>query len=171
MENAPKSPIPALVFRNCSAVVAKLKLERLSGVPVDLNHNRRTQDWKFPAMDLAVSANPEISQFPASYDLPRQISTGGSDGRPPLIHHPTRPIGTTSRSSLIHSRQASLNGLSIRESLIDLDMGLPEGAASSARPSTANSDTGSTFSDQIAVGKTRFPVRPAIARGFARGYY
>lgn len=120
--------------------------------PVDVNHNRRTQDWKFPAMELPVSADPAISQFPASYDLPRQISTGGSDGRPPLTHHPTRPIGTASRSSLIHSRQASRNGLSIRESLIDLDMSLHEVAASSARPSTANSVTGSTSSDQIASG-------------------
>ena len=120
--------------------------------PVDVNHNRRTQGWKFPAMELPVSADPAISQFPASYDLPRQISTGGSDGRPPLIHHPTRPIGTASRSSLIHSRQASLNGLSIRESLIDLDMSLPEVAASSARSLTVNSDTGSTSSDQIASG-------------------
>jgi hypothetical protein len=33
MGNAPKSPIPVLVFRNCSAVVAKF---RLSGVGVRL---------------------------------------------------------------------------------------------------------------------------------------
>jgi hypothetical protein len=32
MENAPKSLIPILVFRNYSAVVAKFRFERLSGL-------------------------------------------------------------------------------------------------------------------------------------------
>jgi hypothetical protein len=34
MGNSPESPIPALVFRNCSAVVAKFRVERLSSVGV-----------------------------------------------------------------------------------------------------------------------------------------
>jgi hypothetical protein len=34
MENAPKSPIPILIFRNYSAVVAKFRFEQLSGAGV-----------------------------------------------------------------------------------------------------------------------------------------
>ena len=47
-------------------------------------------------------------------------------------------------------QQSSLDQQSNRESLIDLDMGLPDVVAPYTRPSTANSDTGSTSSDQMA---------------------
>jgi hypothetical protein len=34
MQNALKTPNPTLVFRNCGVIVAKFKVERLSGVGV-----------------------------------------------------------------------------------------------------------------------------------------
>jgi hypothetical protein len=97
----------------------------------DININRRTQDWKFPVISPPESADPEISRFPADCDLPRPTVIADTGSRPALICYPIEPT---------------------RGSLIDLDMSLPDVIAPYARPSTANSDTGSTNSDQTASG-------------------
>ena len=120
--------------------------------PADVNPNRRTQDWKFPSMAPPASADPELSRFPTSYDLPRPSITPGSGGRPALVHHPTEPIGAPFAGSLLNTQQATMERLSMRESLIDLDMSMPDPIPSYTRPSTANSDTGSATSEQMTSG-------------------
>lgn len=110
--------------------------------PADINPNRRTQDWKFPSMEAPpASADPEVSMF---RNIPRPPITPGLGGRPALMHHPTEPIGAFS-GGLANAGPARQ---SMRESLIDLDMGMPD-MADYPRPSTAESDAGSTTSDHV----------------------
>lgn len=119
--------------------------------PADINTNRRTQDWKFPSMAPPASADPELSRFPpTSYELPRPIVTPGSGGRPTLVHHPTEPIGTFG-GGLLGPTQSAMGRMSMRESLIDLDMSLPDTIPEIRRPSTANSDV-SASSEQMTSG-------------------
>lgn len=118
--------------------------------PADINPNRRTQDWKFPSMAPPASADPEVSRFPTAYDLPRPPVTPGSNGRPALVHHPTEPMGAQF-GGLLGTTQAAPNRVSMAESLIDLDMSMPD-TYPGVRPSTANSDAGSATSEQMASG-------------------
>lgn len=122
--------------------------------PADINNNRRTQDWKFPTMAPPASADPELSRFPTSYEIPRPTITPGSGGRPALIHHPTEPVGAFG-AGLLGPTQAPVDRLSMRESLIDLDMSLPDLipdiVPELVRPSTASSDVGSESSDSRAT--------------------
>jgi hypothetical protein len=115
--------------------------------PADINNNRRTQDWKFPTMAPPASADPEISRFPNTYDIPRPAVTPGLVDRPALIHHPTEPVGAF--GGILGSAQSAMDRMSMRESLIDLDMSLPDPIPEFTRPSTANSDVGSTTSEQM----------------------
>ena len=119
--------------------------------PADINTNRRTQDWKFPTMAPPASADSETSRFPVNYDLPHPTVTPGSGARPALIHHPTEPIGGAFGGNIQSVQQATMERLSMRESLIDLDMSMPDEITipSFTRPSTANSDTGSSTSEQL----------------------
>ncbi|KAH7364528.1 hypothetical protein BKA65DRAFT_491552 [Rhexocercosporidium sp. MPI-PUGE-AT-0058] len=116
--------------------------------PAETNNNRRTQDWKFPSMAPPASADPELSRFPTTYEVPRPLMTPGSGGRPALIHHPTEPLGAFS-GGLAPTVAAPIERLSMRESLIDLDMSMPEPIPDFRRPSTANSDVGSATSEQM----------------------
>ena len=118
--------------------------------PADVNPNRRTQDWKFPAMAPPASADLEVSRFPESYELPRPAITPASGGRPALIHHPTEPLSSAFAGRL--AQQTTMDRLSMRESLIDLDMSMPDAVPTYSRPSTANSDAGSATSEQMALG-------------------
>jgi hypothetical protein len=120
--------------------------------PADINTNRRTQDWKFPTMAPPASADPELSRFPTSYDLSRPAVNPSSGARPALVHHPTEPIGAGFGGSHINAQQATMDRLSMRESLIDLDMSMPDPIPTYTRPSTANSDTGSATSEQMMSG-------------------
>ncbi|PQE10099.1 serine threonine- kinase nak1 protein [Rutstroemia sp. NJR-2017a BVV2] len=115
--------------------------------PADINPNRRTQDWKFPSMAPPASADPELSRFPSSYDVPRPAFTPGSGGRPPLVHHPTEPLGSGFGGGFAGT-QTAMERMSVRESLIDLDMSLPDPVPEFARPSTAQSDTISISSER-----------------------
>ncbi|PQE03382.1 serine threonine- kinase nak1 protein [Rutstroemia sp. NJR-2017a BBW] len=120
--------------------------------PADINPNRRTQDWKFPSMAPPASADPELSRFPSSYEVPRPAFTPGSGGRPPLVHHPTEPLGSGFGGSFAGT-QPAMERMSVRESLIDLDMSLPDpvpefAVPEFARPSTAQSDTISISSER-----------------------
>ncbi|KAF4611387.1 hypothetical protein G7Y89_g15626 [Cudoniella acicularis] len=117
--------------------------------PADINPNRRTQDWKFPSMVPPASADAEVSRFPTNYDVPRPAVTSGVGGRPSLVHHPTEPLGASSNGGLLGSSQPALDRRSMAESLIDLDMSMPETYIDIQRPSTANSDVGSTTSEQM----------------------
>lgn len=140
--------------------------------PAEVANNRRTQDWKFPSMANPASADPEVSRFPTTFEFPRPMVTPGSGGRPALMHHPTEPIGAfgglvsgppaverqSMRESLIDldmSRQSlidlDMSRQSMRESLIDLDMSMPD-PIPEFRPSTANSDVGSTTSENTTSG-------------------
>ena len=118
--------------------------------PAETNNNRRTQDWKFPSMAAPASAEPELSRFPTTYEVPRPLKTPGSGGRPALIHHPTEPLGAFGGG--LGPVQPTLERLSMRESLIDLDMSMPESVPEFRRPSTANSDVGSATSEQMTSG-------------------
>jgi serine/threonine protein kinase len=118
--------------------------------PADVNPNRRTQDWKFPTMVPPASADPEVSRFPMVYDVPYPSVTPGSGDRPALVHHPTEPLGAFG-GGLMGQSQPTLDRLSMRESLIDLDMSMPDVIPdifpSDGRPSTASSDVESETSD------------------------
>ncbi|CAL3963961.1 unnamed protein product [Diplocarpon coronariae] len=119
--------------------------------PAEINTNRRTQDWKFPSMAPPASADPGLSRFSTSYDAARPLVTpAGSGGRPALIHHPTEPVGTF--GGALGSTNSQAERLSMRESLIDLDMSLPDLVSDFGRPSTANSDVGSATSEHKASG-------------------
>ena len=118
--------------------------------PAETNNNRRTQDWKFPSMAPPASADPELSRFPTSYEIPRPTMTPGSGGRPALVHHPTEPVGAFG-GGLLGPTQAAMERLSMRESLIDLDMSVPDLVPDVipelSRPSTASSEVGSESSE------------------------
>jgi len=84
--------------------------------PVDINANRRTQDWKFPTTATPTSAGREVSP----------IYTKKESGNLPLLSHSQiGPIGPVSDNSHLGSSQ---NAISARESLIDLDMSMPDSA-------------------------------------------
>jgi hypothetical protein len=118
--------------------------------PAETNNNRRTQDWKFPSMAPPASADPELSRFPTSYEMPRPAVTPSSGGRPTLMHHSTEPLGAFGGG--LAGTAPPTERLSMRESLIDLDMSLPDPIPEFRRPSTANSDVGSTTSEQMNAG-------------------
>lgn len=110
------------------------------------NLNRRTQDWKFPS-GASSSTDPETSRFPNIPDMTRPSGTLGFDGGPTLIHHPTEPVGH-GFNNFVTSVPTSPT-MSSRESLIDLDFGLPdttpEHVPELSRPSTAGSTTSNEF--------------------------
>jgi serine/threonine protein kinase len=109
--------------------------------PADLNHNRRTQEWKFPTMAAPpASANPEMFRFPFHEE------SSESNGPPPLIHYPAEPVGFLSEPYDLAPQPPQDNRASVG-SLIDLDEGLamPE----LTRPSTANSDVASVTGSDI----------------------
>ncbi|KAK3939669.1 STE/STE20/YSK protein kinase [Diplogelasinospora grovesii] len=118
--------------------------------PADLgpNINRRTQDWKFPAFPPPASANPEMSRFPFNEPGPGSNSAG----RPPLIHHPTDPVGMHSQPAydLLPAPTQPQNNRPVSVgSLIDLDESLPDSMPELTRPSTANSDVVSVSGSDI----------------------
>ncbi|TGO52267.1 hypothetical protein BCON_0144g00040 [Botryotinia convoluta] len=120
--------------------------------PADINPNRRTREWKFPAMVPPASADPEVSRFPPStYEVPKPAFTPGIGGRPGLIHHPTEPLGGFSGGLPPAEIHTGMPRLSFRESLIDLDMSMPDPVPAFnpdfGRPSTADSDAISILSD------------------------
>ncbi|KFY31061.1 hypothetical protein V493_01425 [Pseudogymnoascus sp. VKM F-4281 (FW-2241)] len=114
------------------------------------NPNRRTRDWKFPSAQ-AASSDVEISRFPNTTAPVRPPVTLGSGGRPKLVHHPTEPLGVGFNNFMASAPTSPRQ--SIRESLIDLDFGLPDAAPEyvpeyvpdyvpePSRPSTADSAT------------------------------
>ena len=124
--------------------------------PVDIGNNRRTQDWKFPSFPPA-SADPEMSRFPTSFDTSRSAFTPSSGGRPALIHHPTEPVGNGfgGELSLI---QPSMDRLSMRNSLIDLDLSMADPIPEYRRPSTAISDAGSATSEHTTTNANPFEL-------------
>ncbi|KAF5875443.1 putative serine threonine-protein kinase nak1 protein [Botrytis fragariae] len=120
--------------------------------PADINPNRRTREWKFPAMVPPASADPEVSRFPPStYEVPKPAFTPGIGSRPGLIHHPTEPLGGFSGGLPPAEIHSGMPRLSFRESLIDLDMSMPDPVPAFnpdfGRPSTADSDAISIISD------------------------
>lgn len=108
--------------------------------PADFNPNRRTQDWKFPTMAPPASANPEMSRFPFHEER------SDFSARPPLIHHPTDPIGLLPEPYDLAPPPSFDNRASVG-SLIDLDesLAMPD----PPRPSTANSDVASVTGSDI----------------------
>jgi len=131
--------------------------------PADIGNNRRTQDWKFPSFPPA-SADPEMSRFPTSFEVPRPAFTPGSGGRPALIHHPTEPVGNGFGGEL-NSVQPNIDRLSMRNSLIDLDSAMADPIPEYRRPSTAISDAGSATSEH-----TTTTVNPFELEGHAPQY-
>jgi hypothetical protein len=118
------------------------------------NPNRRTRDWKFPSAP-AASSDVETSRFPNTAAPVRPPVTLGSGGRPKLVHHPTEPLGVGFNNFMASAPTSPRQ--SIRESLIDLDFGLPDSAPEyvpdyapdyapePSRPSTADSTTSNEF--------------------------
>ncbi len=116
--------------------------------PADMPTNRRTQDWKFPAMPPPASANPEMSHF--SFNEDRSSGTPGSGSRPSLVHHPTDPMTLAAQNYDLMVPRAQENRISV-SSLIDLDESLPDPLPDLTRPSTANSDAGSVAGSDIGM--------------------
>ncbi|CAD6504289.1 BgTH12-06022 [Blumeria graminis f. sp. triticale] len=101
--------------------------------------NRRTQDWKFPTMPAVSEAYRSPQDFEAE-DL--------IDPRPSLVHHTTEPVSMF--GGAMRSPASATDRMSI-QSLIDLDMSLPEPIRGSPRPSTGLSETGSITSEPAAI--------------------
>lgn len=107
--------------------------------PADFKTNRRTQDWKFPSMAPPASANPEMSRFPFQDDRPTAAPPPpmplsipyGPDERPPLLHHPTDPLGMHSEPYDMMSRSQIQDNRASVGSLIDLDASLARASVGS----------------------------------------
>ncbi|PMD46103.1 kinase-like protein [Hyaloscypha variabilis F] len=93
--------------------------------PEDNNSNRHTKDWKFPAMAPPASADPIHTHFTTTYELPESAIRPSSSDRPTLIHRATEPISNGFEDTLMPSRSV-MNRMSMRDSLIDLDMSMPD---------------------------------------------
>lgn len=117
-----------------------------SSDPADMSSsNRRTRDWKFPTMPPPASANPEMFRFPPTTD-----STTPSSARPPLIHHPTEPHGTSiGFNDLAPPSTGSADNRASVGSLIDLDMSFADSGADYTRPSTSHSDVASISGSEV----------------------
>lgn len=107
--------------------------------PVDMNNNRRTQDWKFPSMAPPASVAPEMFRFPFNDDATR----------PPLIHHPTEPLQQTPQFNDLEVPQSTMDNRASVGSLIDLDMSLADPPMEYPRPSTSHSDVGSIAGSEV----------------------
>ena len=116
--------------------------------------NRKTQEWKFPSMVPPASASAGMTSFPFNRDEDPHLASMGEwkfpapGDRPPLLHHPTEPIGVSPlyNDNLMVPRAASQQGNRVSMgSLIDLDESLPDQppVGEYHRPSTANSDVAS----------------------------
>ncbi|KAA8570372.1 hypothetical protein EYC84_002665 [Monilinia fructicola] len=121
-----------------------------------------------------ASADPEVSRFPSNYEVPKPVSTPGVGGRPALIHHPTEPLGEFGGGlppSEIHTGMARL---SVRESLIDLDMSMPDSIPAFnpdfGRPKTADSDAISILSDSGQPPLTSSTLNPFELEHHASSY-
>ncbi|KAJ9142210.1 STE/STE20/YSK protein kinase [Pleurostoma richardsiae] len=114
--------------------------------PEMLNNNRKTQEWKFPVMAPPASANPDVSHFPFAEDGLSVAAT--SAPRPPLIHHPTDPVGLQSQGYDLMVPRPQDNRMST-SSLIDLDESLPDPVPDLTRPSTSHSDVGSIAGSDV----------------------
>ncbi|ESA43904.1 polarity-defective 6, variant 2 [Neurospora crassa OR74A] len=124
--------------------------------PADMpmNINRRTQDWKFPSMAAPpASAHPEMSRFPWNEERSND-SHNDNFVRPPLIHHPTDPLGFQSTGYDSMPPKPPVDNRVSVGSLIDLDESLPMPTndftnREYTRPSTANSDAASVSGSEI----------------------
>jgi len=112
--------------------------------PATANNNRRTQEWKFPVMSPTACEDSESLR----HESPQSPRTPGSSDRPPLVHYPTEPAGF---GGGLMTPQRNTNRTSM-QSLIDLDMSIPEPLPELTRPSTANSEVGSAASGQMTPG-------------------
>ncbi|KAH8676089.1 kinase-like domain-containing protein [Xylariales sp. PMI_506] len=117
--------------------------------PADLNSGRGgPPNWQWPTSIPPASANPEMSSFTFNND----------DSRPPLLHHPTEPIGLPSQGYDLQVPRSTNDRMSV-SSLIDLDEGLVEpGMPELTRPSTANSDVPSMTGSEMGMGANPFEL-------------
>ncbi|KAG6219581.1 hypothetical protein E4U50_000025 [Claviceps purpurea] len=109
----------------------------------NINDNRRTQDWKFPAPAPPAPMNPQDFTFPPRPS--EATATASSSKRPSLVHHQTEPYQTSRAfDELVPSSSGSEDLRASVFSLIDLDMSFADPAgADTTRPSTSHSDVGS----------------------------
>lgn len=123
--------------------------------PIDLNGHRRTQDWKFPSITPSASADISLYRFPSYEPIPLGM-TLESNNYAALDDHSTDLIGHGVQGSPVLPQQT--NGrFSIADSLIDLDMGLPDSTTEPSRPSPGSSDIGSPTGEQKA-SKSHFEL-------------
>lgn len=116
--------------------------------------NRKTQEWTFPTMVPPASASAGMTSFPFNAARNDGLASMGEwkfpapGARPPLLHHPTEPIGVSPQHNdgLLVPRAASQQGHRASVgSLIDLDESLPAPTPLEdlRRPSTADSEVAS----------------------------
>lgn len=109
--------------------------------PADQRHNRRTQDWKFPAFTPATTEDVPR--------LPFQDDPGSARGRPRLVHQTTEPIGSSNFFSDLAPSHPSMENRASMGSLIDLDMSMPASVHDYPRPSTSHSEAGSISGSEM----------------------
>ena len=114
----------------------------------DMNPNRRTRDWKFPTMPAHQPSQSENPRMPFLDD-----PTGSGFVRPPLLHHPTEPILSSSGFSDLATSQPDLaDNRASMGSLIDLDMSFVDSHEPDyTRPSTSHSDAGSVTGSEMSA--------------------
>lgn len=109
----------------------------------DGNKKRRTQDWKFPTL----TTPSDVSKFPTVDELETPPIGIPKPESLPIKNHNTELIGTFGGSL---KSETAVDRLSI-QSLIDLDMSLPDPIRDLSRPSTAVSEVNSMAGEQSAV--------------------
>jgi serine/threonine protein kinase len=119
--------------------------------PAELNQNGPT-NWQWPTSIPPASASAERTQFAFHDD--DDLDSGG---RPPLLHHPTEPIGLPSQGYDLQVPRSTNDRMSV-SSLIDLDEGLVDSYPELTRPSTANSDVPSITGSDIGGGANPFEL-------------
>lgn len=90
-------------------------------IPAENNSNRLTRDWKFPTMVSPTFEDPSVA---TSYEVPEPAASGFEDD-------PRRS-------------QSIMDAMSTRDSLIDLDMSIPDTLLNSVEPSITYSDAESS---------------------------
>lgn len=115
----------------------------LKSDPSDLKKNRRTQDWKFPTQPVSS----ESSRFPSIDETERPLVTSSGVGNRSVPHH--NPVLVDMFGGSLKS-ESGADRMSM-QSLIDLDMSLPDTFQDCSRPPTSRSEANTVVGDQTGI--------------------
>ncbi|KAI6250006.1 Serine/threonine-protein kinase nak1 [Erysiphe necator] len=114
--------------------------------PADLKKNRRTQDWKFPTLSVS-SVSSESSRFPSIDEIKNPPATATGVGSNSMPHH--NPVLVDMFGGSLKP-ESGADRMSM-QSLIDLDMSLPDPVRDYSRPPTSRSEANTLVGDQASM--------------------